>query len=117
MTVVPISRKHVSRVSQLAEADTWQMDGTFDSAPTILKQLYVISVPLGNSAVSYVYGVIYGKSQSTYEDFLQAVLDGCSDLGYQPDPTTIVTDFEQECITAVSTTLGSMFTSRAASIT
>ena len=27
-------------------------------------------------------------------------------LGYQPDPTTIVTDFEQTCITAVSTTLG-----------
>ena len=35
-----------------------------------------------------------------------AVLNGCSDLGYQPNPTTIVTDFEQAYITAVSTTLG-----------
>ena len=82
------------------------MDGTFDSAPILFKQLYVIRVPLGESAVSCVYGFLSGKSQSTYEEFLQAVLDGCCDLGYQPDPTTIVTDFEQACITAVSTTLG-----------
>ena len=93
-------------LTQLAQADTWHMDGTFDSAPTLFKQLYVIRVPLGESAVSCVYGFLSGKSQSTYEQFLQAVLDGCCDLGYQPDPTTIVTDFEQDCITAVSTTLG-----------
>ena len=56
--------------------------------------------------MSCVYGFLSGKSQSTYEEFLQAVLDSCCDLGYQPDPTTIVTNFEQSCITAVSTTLG-----------
>ena len=37
-------------LTQLAQADTWHMDGTFDSAPTLFKQLYVIRVPLGISS-------------------------------------------------------------------
>jgi len=77
-----------------------------DAAPIIFKQLYVIHVSLRESAVSCIYGFLSGKSQNTYEEFLQAILDGCSNLGYQPDPTTIVTDFEQACITVVSTALG-----------
>ena len=88
------------------------MDGTFDSAPSIFQQLYVIRVPLGESAVSCVYAFLSSKTQATYEELLTAVLDRCCDLGFQPDPTTIITDFEQATINAVSNTLGSDVQSR-----
>ena len=93
-------------LTQLSRADTWHMDGTFDSSPAIFEQLYVIRVPFGERALSCVYTFLTGKSQSTYEELLRKVLNGCSDLGFQPDPTTVVTDFEQAMISAVTTTLG-----------
>ena len=76
------------------------MDGT--SSPAIFEQLYVIRVPFGESCV---YAFTSGKSQSTYKELLHAVLNGCGDLGFQPDPTTVVIDFEQ-AINAAATTLG-----------
>ena len=48
-------------LTQLAQSDTWHMDGTFDSAPYIFQQLYVIRVPLGESAVSCVYAFLSSK--------------------------------------------------------
>ena len=99
-------------LTQLARSDTWHMDGTFDSAPSIFQQLYVIRAPLGESAISCVYAFLSSKTQATYEELITAVLERCSDLGFQPDPTTIITDFEQATINAVSSTLGSDVQSR-----
>lgn len=95
-----------SALTHLASADKWYMDGTFDVAPLLFQQLYVIRAPLGESAVSCVYAFLPNKLQSTYEEFLTAVTSKCSDLGFQPDPTTVVTDFERAAINAVSTVLG-----------
>ena len=38
----------------LVNSDTWHMDGTFNSAPLLFNQLYVIRCPLGESSVSGV---------------------------------------------------------------
>ena len=93
-------------LTQLSRADTWHMDGTFDSSPAIFEQLYAIRVPFGEGALSCVYAFLSGKSQSTYEERLHAILNGYTDLGFQPNPTTVVTDFEQAIITALTTTTG-----------
>jgi hypothetical protein len=81
------------------------MDGTFDSAPLLFQQLYVICAPL-DSVVSCVYAFLPNKTQCTYEERLTAVVDKCNTLGIQPDPITVVTDFKRAIIKAVSWTLG-----------
>ena len=90
----------------LARAETWYMDGTFDSAPLLFHQLYVIRVPVGNSAVSCVYSLLPDKHQATYEELFTAVTAKCTQLGFQPDPVTIITDYEKAAINAVQTTFG-----------
>ena len=39
------------------------MDGTFDIAPKLFKQLYVIHAKLGQSAVSCAYALLNVKNQ------------------------------------------------------
>ena len=85
----------------LARAETWYMDGTFDSAPLLFHQLYVIRVPVENSAVSCVYSLLPDKHQATYEELFTAVTAKCTQLGFQPDPVTIITDYEKAAINAV----------------
>ena len=50
----------------LASSDSWFMDGTFDVAALLFTQLYVIRVPLGESAVTCVYAFLPNKHQETY---------------------------------------------------
>ena len=51
--IVAFASKPAMRL--LAGADTWFVDGNFAMAPRGFLQLYVIRVPLGNTAVSTVY--------------------------------------------------------------
>ena len=46
---------------KLADARTWYMDGTFKVAPAIFTQLYVIRVPLADSAISCIYAFTQRK--------------------------------------------------------
>ena len=66
----------------------------FDVAPHIFIQLYVIRAPLDSGSVSCVYALLSDKSEATYQQLITAVVDHCDELGFQPDPTTIITDFE-----------------------
>ncbi|KAK2168250.1 hypothetical protein LSH36_19g13008, partial [Paralvinella palmiformis] len=61
---------------------------------------------LCESSVGCVYALLSDKSQSTYEELFTAILNRCSDLGFQPDPTIVIVDFEQAAINAITTTLG-----------
>ena len=90
----------------LASSDSWFMDGTFNVAPLLFTQLYVIRVPLGESAVTCVYAFLPNKHQSTYEELFTAIQDRCTELGFQADPTTITLDFEQAVINAVTSSFG-----------
>ena len=59
----------------LVSSTTWFLDGTFNVAPSLFTQLYVIRAPLGDSSVTCVYGFLINKNQSTYEEFLSAIQD------------------------------------------
>jgi hypothetical protein len=89
------------------------MDGTFSTAPRVFQQLYVIRAPLGDSAVTCVYAFLSCKTQSIYEELLQAVVDACERLSCSPDPMSIVVDFEQAVIKAIPSVLGQHVSTRA----
>lgn len=99
-------------LEHLARSTIWFMDGTFATAPRLFQQLYIIRVPLGLSAVTCVYAFLSAKSQSAYEELLRAILDKCDYLGFNPDPTNVMTDFERAMINAISTVLGPHVSSR-----
>ncbi len=90
----------------LARADIWLMDGNFKMAPRIFEQLYIIRAPLGTSAVTCIFAFLTGKTQLLYEEMLQAILNRCGELGFQPDPQVVITDFEQTVFNAVRHVLG-----------
>ena len=90
----------------LASSDSWFMDGTFDVAPLLFTQLYVIRVPLGESAVTCVYAFLPNKHQETYEELFSAIQDRCTELGFNVDPTTVTMDFEQAVINAMQSSFG-----------
>ena len=90
----------------LARQDEWFIDGTFSLSPKIFQHLYIIRAKLGTSAVTCVYALLTRKSQSHYEEIMQAVLKRCEELGFTPDPTTVHLDFEQAAINAVKATFG-----------
>lgn len=48
------------QLQHLAVSDKWFMDGNYKMAPSLFKQVYVIRVPLGSSAVTCVYAFLTG---------------------------------------------------------
>ena len=90
----------------LARTSQWHMDGNYSMSPKISMQVYVIRVPFGDSAVSCVYALLPGKSQVIYEELLQAIVTHCDQLGFNVDPTTIITDFESAVIQAARNIFG-----------
>ena len=60
---------------RLASSDSWFMDGTFNVAPFLFTQMYVICVPLGELAVTCVYAFLPNKHQSTYEELFTTIQD------------------------------------------
>ncbi|KAL8593787.1 hypothetical protein ACOMHN_041261 [Nucella lapillus] len=97
-------------LQQLCTADTWYMDGNHAVAPEHFCQLYVIRCLLGDTAVSTVYALLQRKLQATYELLLQAIVDKCRLLHMEPDPSTIVIDFEQAMMRAILAVLGDHIT-------
>ena len=69
------------------------MDETFAVAPCIYTQLFIIHAELGTTAVLCVYGLLCNKAQSAYK-VQRAILTKCEELGFYPDPTTVICDFE-----------------------
>ena len=70
------------------------MDGNFAMPPKIFDQLYVIRAPLGDSAVTCVYALLSGKSQAVYEEMFRGMEAKCEELGFNLDPSTVMTDLE-----------------------
>ncbi|KAG7159849.1 putative MULE transposase domain-containing protein 6, partial [Homarus americanus] len=90
----------------LACADILYMDGNFAVAPNIFKQIYVIRVPFGDTAVISVYALLPNKTRATYEELLQAIVDKCADLNYSITVKTVVTDFEDGVLRTVLAVFG-----------
>ena len=89
-----------------AESNQWLMDGNFAMSPTQFAQLFVIQVALSESAVPCVFALLQDKRQTTYETLFQAIIDKCTNLGYQPDPISVMVDFEIGLRQALSSVLG-----------
>ena len=53
-----------------------------------------------------LYALLEHKRQEAYIELLQAVEDHCTQRGYQPDPTVVITDFESAAINAVKQVFG-----------
>ena len=90
----------------LGQAHEWFIDGTFACAPKLFHQLYVIRAPLGDTSVTCVYAFMTGKSQALYEELFRSVNNKCSQLGFQLDPSVVISDFEQAVIGAVQNVFG-----------
>ena len=90
----------------LAAADTLFMDGTFDTAPPLFKQIYNIRIPFSSTYITLAYGLLQHKRRHTYEEFLQAIKDNCTNLGLQMNVETIVTDFEDSVLRAEISVFG-----------
>ena len=88
-------------LQKLCAAETWYMDGNFSVAPQGFAQLYVIRVPLGESAMTAAYVFLQRKNQAAYEEMLEALLDQCEAESYYADPDKIVIDFELSMIQAI----------------
>jgi hypothetical protein len=58
----------------LANSSHWFMDGTFDIAPTLFAQLYVIHGQVGVNTSPLVYVLMQRQTQSSYEELLQFIL-------------------------------------------
>ena len=93
-------------LTKMASSSTWFMDGCFAMSPKGFKQMYVIRVPLKDSAITTVYALLPNKSQVIYEEMLRAIMSYCETINLFPDPTTILCDFELAVIRAVEQVLG-----------
>ena len=82
------------------------MDGNFSLAPSVFDQLYVIRAPPGPTCISWVYALLPGKTEAVYTQMLEAITDACTALGFNADPTMVVTDFEMAAMHAVTAVFG-----------
>ena len=89
-----------------AASDTVFMDGNFSMAPPIFKQIYVIRVPFGRTAVTVVYALLPTKTRATYEALFQTVLDECTNMNLDINISNVVTDFEDGVLRAVTAVFG-----------
>ena len=82
----------------LANADDWYMDGTFTVAPPQFNQLYTVHGLSGDHHVVGCYALLPNKNRGTYVELLQQdhrLTNGAA-------PQTIMIDFEQVCIGAIT---------------
>jgi hypothetical protein len=93
-------------LQHLSRARVWYMDGTFETAPHLFKQLYVIRAPAGESSVTCVYAFLSGKSQALYELLFRGLNDHCRSNGYDLEPERIKVDFEQAVFRAIASVYG-----------
>ena len=92
-------------LGHLSTAETWFVDGNHAVAHIRFCQLYVLRCPLGNTVGLTLYVLPQRKSQETYDNLLHAIVDTCPELYQDPDPTTIVIDFDIVMVRAVSSLL------------
>ena len=81
-------------------------------SPSVFEQLYVILSHLGDSAVSWLYRFLSGKSTQIYQDLLQAVLDKMETMQTYTDPRVIISDFELAANQSVDVVLGLQVTTQ-----
>ena len=69
-------------------------------------QYYVIHALLGEVTVPVIYAFLQRKTQATYDELLDAIVNHCQQLNLEPDPDYIITDYESSIIQAIKAVLG-----------
>lgn len=90
----------------LANSSVWFMDGNFSLAPKHFQQLYVIRVKVRELFITSVFCLLERKTQVTYENMLQTIIQKCAEREIFPDPLYVNMDFETSAINAVKNVLG-----------
>jgi hypothetical protein len=90
----------------LAQSRHWFLDGTFNVAPHIFDQLYVIRSSLGETCVSCIYALLPGRTQELYEEMFRAISDASEKLGASLDPEVVTADFEKAVWLAATAVFG-----------
>ena len=80
--------------------DLWLGDGTFKRYPDMFYQLYTIHVTIGGYNPPCIYALLPNKTEKTYHDFTQALLQ----LIPNTNPERIKMDIEKAAVNAFSTT-------------
>ncbi|XP_076051605.1 uncharacterized protein LOC143031528 [Oratosquilla oratoria] len=92
-------------IERLGSAQELFMDGNFAMAPKQFEQVYVIRVPIGETAVTVAYCLLEKKDEETYKEMLQIILDECERKDIFPQPEIVMADFEK----AVHNAVGEVF--------
>lgn len=76
------------------------MDGTFDVAPRIVRQLFSIHGRVGDSIIPLVFCIMSSKSKSAYETMFSELIRIGSEFNLSFNPTRIISDFEKASVAA-----------------
>jgi hypothetical protein len=88
-------------LKKLARSATWWVDGTFETSPDIFTQIFTIHGEYAENALPLVFALLPDKAERSYIEVLSAVRDCCHDMRIaEPNPTTIISDFEMGIINA-----------------
>jgi len=90
----------------LTEASTWYMDGNFSMAPLLFQQLFVICVKVNKVFITAAFILLKNKTESSYEEMLQIIINKCAEKNLFPDPQIINVDFEKAIINAIKIVIG-----------
>lgn len=90
----------------LANADTFFMDGTFDTAPPLFKQIFTIRIAFSTTYITTVYCLLQKKARAGYQELFQAIVDKCEELGLTLHVTKVVSDFEDGLLRAINAVFG-----------
>ena len=84
------------------------MDGTFDTAPKLFKQMYVMITADRNTGKYYprIWCFLPDKSQSTYTQLLISLKSAAEEISLEMTPHKIMMDFELAMIGSVRTNFG-----------
>ncbi|CAN8004683.1 unnamed protein product, partial [Ixodes hexagonus] len=97
----------------LCQSDTLLMDGNFAMAPRLFLQLYILHVPLGETAVPVVYAFMENKTQDSYEELLNAVVAAAeATTETSPNPGLVITVFETAAVNSARAVFGEDVTTR-----
>lgn len=90
-----------SSLTLLAESDCWVMDGTFYTAPAIMRQLFSIHGRVQGEIVPLVFALMSHKTKHLYEILFQELKQVADEYSIRLSPQRILCDFEKAIVLSI----------------
>lgn len=87
-------------LEQLSRAKCWLMDGTFEIAPLIMRQLFSIHGKVGTEIVPLIFCIMSSKSKDAYREFFYELCNISVNFKINLQPERIISDFEKASVLA-----------------